>query len=315
MPRRPSSAVVVGLPVEVEEDLLEVGGLRDEVEDPVPRRAPSRARPSRSRARTGAGPGPLPRRPGRRRARGAHRGRPARRRSPSRAGATARAGVSTASTSTRRPERMIPTRSAACCTSSSECEERNTVRPSAAVSRRRRPHLGLQQRVEACRRLVEHDEVGAVHERLHETRPSGGSRARAAGSAGRVRRRAARRARRGTPWPGPRAAARASRAPLARSGGPTAAGRRAGTRRDCGPRRRPCACRSRRRLRARTWGGEGRGGGGSSWTSRRRSGRDSRTPRRTPPAGRGPRARARRRRTSSRARRSRSRGRRPCRRS
>ena len=44
----------------------------------------------------------------------------------------------TVSTSIRRPARMIPTRCAACCTSSSEWDERKTVRPSAAVSRSRR---------------------------------------------------------------------------------------------------------------------------------------------------------------------------------
>ena len=43
--------------------------------------------------------------------------------------------VSTDSTATSRPARMMPTRPATCCTSSSECDDRNTVRPSAAVSR------------------------------------------------------------------------------------------------------------------------------------------------------------------------------------
>ena len=63
---------------------------------------------------------------------------------------------------------MIPTRSAVCWTSSSEWDERKTVRPSAAVSRNSVAHLRLQQRVEPTRRLVEHGELGPVHERLHD---------------------------------------------------------------------------------------------------------------------------------------------------
>ena len=42
-----------------------------------------------------------------------------------------------------------------------------------------RPELGLEQRVEPARRLVEDSELGPVHERLHERRSSAGCPSRA----------------------------------------------------------------------------------------------------------------------------------------
>ncbi len=85
-----------------------------------------------------------------------------------RCGARARSD-STVSMSSRRPSRTTPTRSATCCTSESTWELRKTV-PAAVggLARERRERL-LHQGVEAAGRLVEHEQIGAVHEGLHQT--------------------------------------------------------------------------------------------------------------------------------------------------
>ena len=125
---------------------------------------------------------------------------------------------------------MIPTRSATCCTSSSECDERKTVRRRGGLAEQRRELL-LHQRVEPARRFVEEEHVGPVHERLARGRPSAGCPSRVAGSAGRARRRTARQSSARSRRRAPPRSARASRATPRRSSRSTGAGRRARSRR------------------------------------------------------------------------------------
>ncbi|HSJ73532.1 MAG TPA: hypothetical protein VK904_04380 [Miltoncostaeaceae bacterium] len=67
-----------------------------------------------------------------------------------------------------RPARITPTRSATCCTSSREWDERKTVPPPAAASLISARTSRSTRRVEPAGGLVEHDPVGPVHEGLHQ---------------------------------------------------------------------------------------------------------------------------------------------------
>ena len=143
----------------------------------------------------------------------------------------------------------------------------------------------LDERIEPARRLVEHEQVGIVHERLDEpdllpvparqlldpaveieVEPLGELVA------------ASRRAR--------RAGARRSGAARGRSSARTGGGRRAGSRAGGGSRRCRVASRARRRSAGRSSGGSGRAAGGSSSSCLRRSGRGTRIPRRPRPRSR-----------------------------
>ncbi len=171
-----------------------------------------------------------------------------------------------------------------------------------------RPHLGLEQRIEAGRGLVEDDDVRAVHEGLHDAdllsvpfreladRPVEVE----VESQSRARRGAARRTL-------PRR--RASESSCSLSGETIREAKVARQVADAptGRKRRPCECRVRAARPVRPSDGSVRAGDGSSSTCRRRSARGSRRPRRPVPRGRDRRARAHRRRTSSRGRQSRSR--------
>ena len=156
------------LPVELEEDLLEVGGLRDEVDHAVAaRRSLTTASIAGSGAasRTVGAVAPSTRTPS-----------SVGERAPASTGSaktivTCRSARSrsarTASTSTSRPPRMIPTgrrRAAPRRASARRGRPSARRRPSRARARGTRPG----ERVEAAGRLVEDEQLGPVHERLHD---------------------------------------------------------------------------------------------------------------------------------------------------
>ena len=190
------------------------------------------------------------------------------------------------SVTTNRPSRMIATRSATRCTSSRECEESNTVRPAAAVSRSNasnsactsgsRPAVG-SSRISSFRPVHERQEqpdllAVALRELAHRTvhvdrEPLDervGERLVVAAS---------------SPAEPLRRAARPS---CGRRGG----GHPRGSRRDAGSRRCRVRCRDRAPRRFRSSPAGSRAAFGSSSTSRRRWARESRRPRRARPAGR-----------------------------
>ena len=75
---------------------------------------------------------------------------------------------SSESTTTSRPRRRIATRSATRSTSDSVWDERKIVRPCAVTSASSSWKLVLHQRIESRDRFVEDEQLGLMHEGLHE---------------------------------------------------------------------------------------------------------------------------------------------------